>query len=322
MSTQIILVEPRLAQVSPNQEQAQPANFKFEYLWMGSSVLLLLLAIGLAVFYQSKIKEMTKKLSMEEFRNKDLQKKYKLAVGTISKMEKNPDLIHSRDFNLDYLRMRMSEEVFHFGIVNQIKVKVKQKITVALRPNQVSAGEKANVSGRQVDSMFDVQYETGEAGKDLKKRVLFRISIKLMKLPTQATSQTINQIIDCLETYLSQREDHDNWTPTIQGRIVHIEWDQKAKPTPLLVLEQSNDGGVLFRTQRPSVNSASSSTSRKPGSSSTSRKPGSSSASRKPGSSSASRKSGSSSASSKSGSSSKRSGTKKRSSSKTSKVKK
>ena len=260
---------------------------------------------------------MTKKLSMEEFRNKDLQKKYKLAVGTISKMEKNPDLIHSRDFNLDYLRMRMSEEVFHFGIVNQIKVKVKQKITVALRPNQVSAGEKANVSGRQVDSMFDVEYETGEAGKDLKRRVLFRISIKLMKLPTQATSQTINQIIDCLETYLSQRDDHDNWTPTIQGRIVHIEWDQKAKPTPLLVLEQSNDGGVLFRTQRPSVNSASSSSSssRKSGSSS-------SSSSRKSGSSSPSRKSGSSSASSKSGSSSKRSGTKKRSSSKTSKVKK
>lgn len=310
MSTKIILVEPRLAQVSPNQEQAQPANFKLEYLWMGSSVLLLLLAIGLAVFYQSKIKEMTKKLSMEEFRNKDLQKKYKLAVGTISKMEKNPDLIHSRDFNLDYLRMRMSEEVFHFGIVNQIKVKVKQKITVALRPNQVSAGEKSHVSGRQVDSMFDVEYETGEAGKDLKRRVLFRISIKLMKLPTQATSQTINQIIDCLETYLSQREDHDNWTPTIQGRIVHIEWDQKAKPTPLLVLEQSNDGGVLFRTQRPNVNSASSS-----------RKSGSSSPSRKSGSSSSSRKS-SSSSSRKSGSSSKRSGTKKRSPSKTSKVKK
>jgi hypothetical protein len=254
-STQIILVEPRLAQVSPKQEQ--PLPFKMEYLWMGTSGLFLVLLIGLAVFHKMKIKEMTKKISTEEFRNKDLQKKYKLAVGTISKMEKNPDLIHSREFNLDYLRMRMSEEVFHFGIVNQIKTKVKQQITVALRPTQVAAGEKANVSGRQVDATFDVEYETGEAGKDLRKRVLFRIGIKLMKLPTQATSQTINQIIDCLETYLSQRDDHDNWTPTIQGRIVHIEWDQKAKPTPLLVLEQSNDGGVLFKTQRPSIASSS-----------------------------------------------------------------
>lgn len=255
MSTQIILVAPRLAQVSPKQEQAQ--SFKLEYVWMGSSGLFLLLLIALAVFHKMKVKEIAKKLSMEEFRNRDLQKKYKLAVATVSKMEKNPDLIHSRDFNLDYLRMRMSEEVFHFAIVNQIKTKVKQQISVALRPTQVAAGEKANVGGRQVDATFDVEYETGEAGKDLRKRVLFRIAIKLMKLPTQATSQTINQIIDCLETYLSQRDDHDNWTPTIQGRIVHIEWDQKAKPTPLLVLEQSNDGGVLFKTQRASLNSPS-----------------------------------------------------------------
>ncbi|MCZ0901384.1 hypothetical protein ON021_15900, partial [Microcoleus sp. HI-ES] len=54
-----------------------------------------------------------------------------------------------------------------------------------------------------------------------------------------------------LETYLSPSDDHDSWQPTIQGRIVHIEWDQKAKPTPMLVLEQSIEGvNVTFRTTR------------------------------------------------------------------------
>ncbi|MEB3341436.1 hypothetical protein [Okeania sp.] len=245
--TPIIFVEPKLAQTSPT-----PNLPKAEYIWMGTSGLMLVLLIILGIFHKVKIKQFHKKISVEEFRNKDLYKKYKLAVATIAKMEKNPDLIHSREFNLDYLRMRMAEEVFHFAIVNQIKVKVQQKISVALRPTQVSAGEKGNPSGRQIDSMFEIEYETGEAGKDLKKRVLFRISIKLTKLPTQATSQTINQIIDCLETYLSPSDDHDNWTPTIQGRIVHIDWDQKAKPVPMLVLEQSHDG-VLFRTNRPTV---------------------------------------------------------------------
>ena len=248
-----IIVEPRLAQASPPPKPSLPQP---EYIWMGASGLLLLLLIILGIFFQTKMKQFNKKLAVEEFRNKDLYKKYKLAVATIAKMEKNPDLIHSRDFNLDYLRMRMAEEVFHFAIVNQIKVKVKQQISVALRPTQAAAGEKGNPSGRQVDSMFDVEYETGEIGKDLRKRVLFRVSIKLTKLPTQATSQTINQIIDCLETYLSPSDDHDNWTPTIQGRIVHIDWDQKAKPTPMLVLEQSHDG-VLFRTNRPAARSAS-----------------------------------------------------------------
>ncbi|MEG4799229.1 hypothetical protein QUB63_01470 [Microcoleus sp. ARI1-B5] len=253
MSTQIILVEPRLAVASPKPKQAKPGDPSSDQLLMGASGALLLLLIGLAVFTKLKIDDLSKKLKFEEFRNRELQKKYKMALETISKMEKNPDLIHSRDFNLDYLRMRMAEEVFHFAIVNQIKVKVKDKISIALRPTQGAVGDKnGNAgSGRQVDSMFDIEYETGDPAVKIEKRVLFRIQIKLMKLPTQATSATINQIIDCLETYLSPSDDHDSWQPTIQGRIVHIEWDQKAKPTPMLVLEQSNEGvNVTFRTTR------------------------------------------------------------------------
>ena len=253
MSTQIILVEPRLAVASPKPKQAKPGHPSSDQLFMGASGLLLLLLIGLAVFTKLKLGDLSKKLKFEEFRNRELQKKYKMALETISKMEKNPDLIHSRDFNLDYLRMRMAEEVFHFGIVNQIKQKVKDKISIALRPTQSAVGEKNGSAGtgRQVDSMFDIEYETGDPAVKIEKRVLFRIQIKLMKLPTQATSATINQIIDCLETYLSPSDDHDSWQPTIQGRIVHIEWDQKAKPTPMLVLEQSNEGvNVTFRTTR------------------------------------------------------------------------
>ncbi|MEG4852006.1 hypothetical protein QUB10_13940 [Microcoleus sp. B5-D4] len=253
MSTQIILVEPRLAVASPKPKQAKPGHPSSDQLLIGGAGLLLLLLIGLAVFTKLKLDDLSKKLKFEEFRNRELQKKYKMALETMSKMEKNPDLIHSRDFNLDYLRMRMAEEVFHFAIVNQIKVKVKEKISIALRPTQAAVGDKnGNAgSGRQVDSMFDIEYETGDPAVKIEKRVLFRIQIKLMKLPTQATSATINQIIDCLETYLSPSDDHDSWQPTIQGRIVHIEWDQKAKPTPMLVLEQSNEGvNVTFRTTR------------------------------------------------------------------------
>jgi predicted peptidase len=219
---------------------------------MGATGILFILLLGSIVFFKIKTKVLTKQVNTEIFRNKELQKKYKLAVDTVAKMEKNPDLIHSREFNLDYLRMRMAEDVFHYAIIVQIKMKVKQQISIALRPTQTAVGEQSTAgTARQVDSIFDVEYETGIAG-DSKKRVLFRIQVRLMKLPTQSTSTTINEIIDCLETYLSASDEHDNWQPTIQGRIVHIEWDQKAKPTPLLVLEQSNEGvNVTFRTTRP-----------------------------------------------------------------------
>jgi hypothetical protein len=267
MSTPLFLLEPWLAQapvkttkpvktvktkvavpppqpVQPDDGAAQP--------WMMTTGGLFLLLVGLGVYSHLQASKLQKQMRFADLKNKEMQKKLKMALETIGKMEKNPDLIHSREFNLDYLRMRMAEEVFHFAIVNQIKIKVKEKISLALRPSQAQQGAVGIASaGRAVDEVFDVEYEPGDMPKGT-RRVLFRIQIKLTKLPTQPTSVTISQIIDCLETYLSPaHEENDTWQPTIQGRIAQIHWDQKAKPTPMLVLEQTNDGtNVTFRTNR------------------------------------------------------------------------
>jgi hypothetical protein len=248
MSTPIILIEPRLAQTAAPAPAELPRSGQ---VWMISSGVLLLLLAGLAGFTKFKTDQLQKQKRFEEYKNRELQKKLKLALQTISKMEKNPDLIHSREFNLDYLRMRMEEDRFHFAIVNQIKIKVKEKISVALRPGQAGQGLLGIASsGRQVDEIFDVEYDPSDTERGT-KRVLFRIQIKLTKLPTQPTSVTINQIIECMQTFMSPTADHDTWQPTIQGRIASMHWDQKAKPTPLLVLEQSNEGvNVTFRTTR------------------------------------------------------------------------
>ena len=211
--------------------------------------------VALGIFSWMSTKKLQKQVKFETFKNRELQKKLKYAVETIGKMERNPDLIHSREFNLDYLRMRMDEEVFHFAILNQIKVKVKDKISIALRPGQANQGEIGIAStGRQIDEIFDVEYEPGDLPKG-SKRVLFRIQIKIFKLPTQPTSVTISQIIDCIETFLSPTNENETWQPTIQGRIANMHWDQKAKPTPLLVLEQTQEGSnVTFRTTRMAHN--------------------------------------------------------------------
>ncbi|GAB4374798.1 MAG: hypothetical protein Kow00121_19680 [Elainellaceae cyanobacterium] len=246
MSNHIILIDPKLAQAA---RSAQPGISPLQNLWMITSGVLLLLVVGLAAYTKITTQKLEKQKRFEEFKNRELQKKLKLALNTISKMEKNPDLIHSREFNLDYLRMRMDEEQFHFIIMNQIKIKVKEKISIALRPSQAEHGLLgiASGSGRQVDEVFDVEYDPSNSPKGT-RRVLFRIQIKLTKLPTQPTSVTINQLIECMQTYMSPNTD-DSWQPTIQGRIATMHWDQKAKPTPLLVLEQSNEGAnVTFRT--------------------------------------------------------------------------
>ncbi|MBF2049410.1 hypothetical protein HJG54_16670 [Leptolyngbya sp. NK1-12] len=247
MSAHVILVVPRLAQTP---KASLPKMGLLQNPWMLTSGVMGLLLIGLAVYTKLKTNRLEKQKRFEEYKNRELQKKLKLALNTISKMEKNPDLIHSREFNLDYLRMRMEEEQFHFAIMNQIKIKVKEKISIALRPSQAEQGLVGIAStGRQVDEIFDVEYDLSGSQKSV-KRVLFRIQIKLTKLPTQPTSVTISQIIDCMQKFMSPEGD-DHWQPTIQGRIARLHWDQKAKPTPLLVLEQSNEGvNVTFRTNR------------------------------------------------------------------------
>ncbi|MEM7725721.1 MAG: hypothetical protein AAF208_05035 [Cyanobacteria bacterium P01_A01_bin.45] len=234
-----------------NQQQVSNTENQGPPFFVATSGLLAILVIVLIIYDRVQVKKLQKKLKFEKFRSREFEKKLKLSLQTIRKMETNPDLINSRDFNLDYLRMRMAEEVFNFAVLNQVKIKIKDKITVALRPNpdqQVVVGI-ANNSGRKIDEIFDVEYDTGVSANG--KRVLFRIQICLTKLPTQSTSNTINQLINCIEKYLGPAEDHDTWQPTIQGRIAYMHWDQKAKPTPLLVLEQVDEGvNVSFRTSR------------------------------------------------------------------------
>jgi hypothetical protein len=226
----------------------QPTESPFwMYTSMGLAAALVVLGITSALQYR----RLQKKLRFEMIKNRETTKRVEIAGETITKMEKNPDLIHARDFNLDYLRMRMAEEKFRFSIVNQSKIKIKQQISVALRPTQALEGELGMASaGRQIDQIFDVEYEPADMPKGT-KRVLFRIEIKMVKLPTQPTSQTIGQIIDCIESFLSPGQENDSWQPTIQGRLANMRWDQAAKPTPRLVLEQTQEGSnVTFRTSR------------------------------------------------------------------------
>ncbi len=254
MSSQWLTLKPVLAQKTENLSSqsvtlpAAPSAFG-EQLWMLSSIVLLLTLASLGIYVKWQRHKTDKTLQFEQFKSQDLKKKLKLALVTIRKMEMNPDLVHARGFNLDYLRMRMDEEVFHYVIVNQIKIKVTQLIGAALRPSTDKVQTGIVAGGRQVEEIFDVTYEVETQDGKWNKGVLFRSQIKLTKLPTQASTATVNQIIDCVETFLSPGTEQENWQPSIQGHVVLMNWDQKAKPTPLLVLEQLEEGvNVSFRT--------------------------------------------------------------------------
>ncbi len=228
-----------------------PASSAPLNLWMYSTGATSVLLLGLGIYSYLQNRKLQKQIKFENYKNKELQKRVKLALSTIVKMERNPDLIHSRDFNLDYLRMRMEEKQFNFAIVNQLKIKVKQRVSEALRPNQAETGMIGIASQpRPINQLFDVEYISPNDEKQ-RKRVLFRIQIRLTKVPAQATSTTIEEVVKCIEGFLNPTDSEGFWQPTLQGRIANMKWDQKAKPTPLLILEQTNEGvNVTFRTKQ------------------------------------------------------------------------
>jgi hypothetical protein len=252
MSLRYLPYQSFLAQSSSQpQIAANKILLKSEYFWQLSSGGLLIALLVFVVYSKWKNNKLDKQLKYEQYKVESLQKRLSLALSTIRKWEENPDLIHSRDCNLDYIRMRMEEADFHNCLINQAKIKIKQFISTALRINLSNSKPIgiASKSGCKIDETFDVTYETDVQGSST-RRVLFRIQVKLTKLPTQSTSATISQIIDCIENFLSPTGVPDNWQPTIQGHIVSMNWNQKAKPTPLLLLEQHSEGiNVSFRTK-------------------------------------------------------------------------
>ncbi|MGF1514675.1 MAG: hypothetical protein ACFB5Z_13415 [Elainellaceae cyanobacterium] len=228
--------------------QQDTASWMQHYGWPLLTTAVLITSAVALLRLKQRINALEKQNRFEKFRSQELKKKLQHSLNTLRSLEENPDLIHSREFNLDYLRMKMAEPRFHTAIVNQVKNRVKEQISLALRESQPKRVIGIASTGRQVNRTFDVEYRP--SGKKAKTGVLFRIQIRLVKLPMQATSVTVQQVVDCLEAYMSPVANSGTWQPTLQGRIVTISWDQSAKPTPLLVLEQLSDGtNVTFRTQ-------------------------------------------------------------------------
>lgn len=213
----------------------------------GVTLLLVLLwgAIGATAYHYWQLRQTRNHLKIEKIKTNELAKKLKLALQTIDENERNPDLIHSREFNLDYLSMRMEEPYFCEIILAQIKVNLRQKVAPALMPTEQDSG---NV--RKIDVTFDVSYQP-EHHDDSQIRVLFRIHVKLAKIPAHGSQSILKDLAAGLENFVIASDANRNWQPTIQGRLAIISWDQTAKPTPLLVIEQTNEGAnVLMRNKR------------------------------------------------------------------------
>lgn len=256
----LFLVQPAQIQLEPSPVPP-PAATAGSALWMVTACGFALATVAIGVYAKIRIDKLNKTIKFEEYRSTSLDRRLKLALKTIQKMERNPDLVYSREFNLDYLRLRMEEPQFRNVILNQVRVSVKQLLSQNLRADiatNTSTGV-ASTGGRKIDCIFDIVYDTNKNGQRA-KGVLFRLHVKLTKLPTQATSVTVDEVLECILRFIHPEGDEfRNWQPTLQGRVVTMFWDQNARPTPLLIFEQTNQGANVSFRSTPSQRRASAS---------------------------------------------------------------
>lgn len=201
-------------------------------IWMMGTFVLLSGLLLLIAWTQRQLYRQHRRLVASLAKADQLSQELNMTLKALHALENSPDLADANCLCLDYIRMRMDEEVFHYTITNQIKQKITDTINSAIRSTFPGKDEL------QVDKCFEVYHSLEVSAQQWREAVLFRLHIKLAQLPTQASSHTINQLLEAVEIFLAYNPQHPTWQSAIQDIELAIAWDQASKPIPVLVLQQ------------------------------------------------------------------------------------
>ncbi len=221
-------------------------NLQSPCLW--SNVVLGLSLLVTGAFCKCKLTRLQALLELQAKTNQSLNEQLTQAIALTNNREQEKDLIDARNFNLDYTRMRMDEEVFHYVVMNQIKTKITEMINKAVKP-QTDIQEENLENPQGINKLFEVYYDVEAPEGKWKKGVLFRIQIRLAKLPTQSTAKIINELVENIEGFLTRTNQQSLWESTIHDTDISLIWDESAKPVPLIILEQSPQNNIISLSQ-------------------------------------------------------------------------
>lgn len=232
MSPCILRPKALLAQIPP-ESPSQPVWERPSFSpWLEVSFGLSGLLLLATLWSQWSLRQTRRRLRESQRRAQTLEQELQTAIPALRQRETDPDLLGACHLSLDYLRMRLDEEVFHYTVMNQVKQQITDAINSALR-STLPGKDKL-----QVNQCFEVLHSLEVAHQRWRPVVLFRVQIKLAQLPTQASSATIQQLLEAIEEFLNHHPRHPRWLTLIQNVKVAIAWDEQEKPVPLLSLDQ------------------------------------------------------------------------------------
>ncbi|MEB3160016.1 MAG: hypothetical protein VKL20_01005 [Synechocystis sp.] len=153
---------------------------------------------------------------------------------TLQEHFNSPDLKGAKILALDYLRMRLDEEVFRYQIIHQVQEQLTALISQLVKS---TFPEPPNPKQILVDRLIEIEYDLeGLEGKWYRCTVL-RIHVQLRKLPLQSSSNTIKQMVEAVTLFLNNPQGQSEWKTPLQEQWLALRWESSNQPLPLLNLQ-------------------------------------------------------------------------------------
>lgn len=156
------------------------------------------------------------------------------ALLTLQDHLNSPDLQGSKILALDYLRMRLDEEVFRYQIIHQVQEQLTNLISQLVKSTLPEPSPSKQIV---LDRLIEIEYDLeGLEGKWYRCTVL-RIHLQLRKLPLQSSSNTIKQMVEAITVFLNHPQGQSEWKTPLQEQCLALRWESSNQPLPLLNLQ-------------------------------------------------------------------------------------
>ena len=233
----------------PTSDSSVSANVDGSTIPISGLVLVAILSLGsvLSGWRCLRSQQRIKQLQQEQATQTE---KLDQTLLTLQDHLNNPDLKGAKVLALDYLRMRLDEEVFRYQIIHQVQEQLTDLITQLVKSSLPEFPPSKQIL---LDRLIEIEYDLeGLEGKWYRCTVL-RIHVQLQKLPLQSSSNTIKQMVEAITFFLNHPQGQSEWKTPLQEQWLALRWESSNQPLPLLNL-QNYPAKPRESTEYPSKN--------------------------------------------------------------------
>jgi len=153
---------------------------------------------------------------------------------TLQEHLNGPELNGAKILALDYLRMRLDEEIFRYQIIHQVQEQLTNLVTQLVKS---TLPETPTTKQVLLDRLIEIEYDLeGLEGKWYRCTVL-QIHVQLRKLPLQSSSSTVRQMVEAITLFMGHPQGQSEWKTPLQEQWLGLRWESSNHPLPLLNLQ-------------------------------------------------------------------------------------